>query len=68
MNQALPNGCGSGTLEFPILTSNKLFTGDKVMQMPDRVLYEVKEKGKKIMVKYCGVIRHGENHDWLNCA
>ncbi|KAL5115511.1 hypothetical protein ACEQ8H_006574 [Pleosporales sp. CAS-2024a] len=67
-NQALPNDCGSETQEFPILFSNTAYVGEGVQEVPDRVLYEVKDKGNKLQIKYCGVIRHGNGNGFENCA
>jgi hypothetical protein len=38
-----------------------------VQEVPDRVLYEAKDKGKNLLIKYCGVIRHGDGRDFVNC-
>jgi hypothetical protein len=66
-NQELPNGCGSKTQEFPIVTNNQPYVGDAVTNIPDRVLYEAKESGGDILIKYCGVIRHGNGNGFDNC-
>jgi hypothetical protein len=66
-NQELPNGCGTETQEFPILFSNQAYTGEDVQQVPDRVLYEASEKKGQLLIKFCGVIRHGDGRDFVNC-
>ncbi|KAF2833555.1 hypothetical protein CC86DRAFT_400179 [Ophiobolus disseminans] len=67
-NQAFPNGCGTNTHEFPIRTDNKVYNGEVTNDIPDRVLYEVKESAKEVRVKFCAAIRHGVGNAFVNCA
>ena len=57
-NPPLPFDCGKSLMEFPIQLDGQVYSGGNVADIPDRVLFEY-SKGKEMLVKYCGVMRHG---------
>ncbi|KAF1963837.1 Ribonuclease/ribotoxin, partial [Byssothecium circinans] len=64
--ERLPFPCGNDNFEFPILTNGNRYAGEPVEAIPDRVVFEVKKKGKKDYIP-CGVMRHRPNAGFLLC-
>ncbi|KAE8329727.1 Ribonuclease/ribotoxin [Aspergillus sergii] len=68
-NEELPFHCGNNKMEFPLDKDSpgNVYGGQAVTDLPDRIVFEVKEKKKETLVKFCGVMRHGNDGDFLNC-
>ncbi|KAF2866051.1 Ribonuclease/ribotoxin [Massariosphaeria phaeospora] len=58
-NPPMPFDCKDDLQEFPIQLDGKTYDGGDIGVVPDRVLFEAKEKKGELLVKYCGVMRHG---------
>lgn len=65
--EKLPFDCGRDKMEFPIQTSNEVYNGGSVANVPDRVVFEYQRTTRDFIVKYCGVMRHGPTPAFLNC-
>ncbi|KAG6127884.1 hypothetical protein E4U12_005581 [Claviceps purpurea] len=64
----LPFSCGKNKMEFPIKINNILYSGGSSGHIPDRVVFEYKKTRRDLVVKYCGVMRHGVRKDFLKCT
>ncbi|KAE8363238.1 Ribonuclease/ribotoxin [Aspergillus caelatus] len=69
-NEKLPFDCGKKKMEFPLDKDSpgNVYGGQAVTDLPDRIVFEVKEEKKVTRVKFCGVMRHGNDGDFLNCS
>ncbi|KAG5981691.1 hypothetical protein E4U55_002672 [Claviceps digitariae] len=65
--EKIPFPCGKNKMEFPITTDNKIYSGGSASDIPDRVVFESRKTKKEIVVKYCGVMRHGVKKEFLEC-
>lgn len=63
--------CGSKLKEFPLMLSDpgKTYNGESVKEIPDRVVFEYREKKKgKAEIKFCGAMRHGDGgNKFVDC-
>ncbi|EAW23644.1 uncharacterized protein NFIA_023550 [Aspergillus fischeri NRRL 181] len=66
----LPFPCGRSTMEFPLDRDNPgtVYSGQSVKTLPDRLVFEFKDGKKEGKAKFCGVMRHGNNGDFVNCS
>ncbi|KAE8372018.1 Ribonuclease/ribotoxin [Aspergillus bertholletiae] len=67
--EKLPFNCGKNKMEFPLNKDSPgtVYGGQSVADLPDRIVFEVKEQKKETLVKFCGVMRHGNGADFVNC-
>lgn len=65
--EELPFKCGSSTSEYPIETSGSVYNGGAVTTIGDRVVFEYRKKKDQLQVNFCGVMRHGDGRDFVNC-
>ncbi|KAI1747080.1 Ribonuclease/ribotoxin [Xylaria castorea] len=66
-NELLPFPCGSNKMEFVIQDNGHIYNGENARELPDRVVFEYNESKTEFLVKFCGVMRHGPNQDFLDC-
>ncbi|KAF7166088.1 hypothetical protein CNMCM5623_010003 [Aspergillus felis] len=66
----LPFPCGRSTMEFPLDRDSQgtVYSGQSVRTLPDRLVFEFKDGKKEGKAKFCGVMRHGNNGDFINCT
>jgi hypothetical protein len=65
----LPFPCGRSTMEFPLDRDDpgSVYSGQSVKTLPDRLVFEFKDGKKEGKAKFCGVMRHGNNGDFIDC-
>lgn len=56
-------------MEFPLDRDHPgtVYSGQSVKNLPDRIVFEFKDGKKEAKAKFCGVMRHGNNGDFVNC-
>lgn len=56
-------------MEFPLDRDHPgtVYSGQSVKNLPDRIVFEFKDGNKEAKAKFCGVMRHGNNGDFVNC-
>ncbi|KAL5357689.1 Ribonuclease/ribotoxin [Aspergillus floccosus] len=66
----LPFPCGRSTMEFPLDRDDpgSVYSGQSVKTLPDRIVFEFKDGKKDGKAKFCGVMRHGNDGDFVNCS
>ncbi|KAL4734126.1 Ribonuclease/ribotoxin [Aspergillus similis] len=66
----LPFPCGRSTMEFPLDRDDPgtVYSGQSVKTLPDRLVFEFKDGKKEGKAKFCGVMRHGNNGDFVSCT
>ncbi|KAG6248267.1 hypothetical protein E4U24_002807 [Claviceps purpurea] len=64
----LPFPCGKNKMVFPIHTNNHPYSSGSSDNIPDRVVFDYWTTKWEFIVKYCGVMRHGVQGDFLKCT
>ncbi|GES58561.1 guanyl-specific ribonuclease [Aspergillus terreus] len=66
----LPFPCGRSTMEFPLDRDDpgSVYSGQSVKTLPDRLVFEFKDGKKDGKAKFCGVMRHGNDGDFIECS
>ncbi|KAG6067304.1 hypothetical protein E4U32_004163 [Claviceps aff. humidiphila group G2b] len=64
----LPFPCGKNKMVFPIHTNNHPYGSGSSDNIPDRVVFDYRATKWEYIVKYCGVMRHGDRGDLLKCT
>ncbi|KAG5955996.1 hypothetical protein E4U58_006802 [Claviceps cyperi] len=67
-DRKLPFPCGVNKMVYPIHTNNHPYSSGSSDDIPDRVVFDYRKTKWELIVRYCGVMRHGVGRDLLKCT